>query len=168
MRHKQLKAFTLLELLVGMILSGIVLTATFTSYKIITTQHNNYRDRSKSITELSFFTSQLEADLSNAKTVLFISGNEIQLAAPEHILKYSFTEKYILRNDLSRIDSFNVSITRLECFKKSEPVTTENTEADEIRLQINMEGKKEEKRYLKTNNPKSELDNAELELNEWQ
>lgn len=168
MPHNQLKAFTLLELLVGMILSGIVLTATFTSYKIITSQYNNYRDRSKSVTELSFFTSQLEADFSNAKTVLRISENEIELTSTEHILKYRFTGKYVLRNDLTRIDSFNVAITRLECFKKAEPVTTENAEADEIHLQINIDEKNEEKIYLKTTDPKSALDNAESDLNQWQ
>ncbi len=164
MCHKQLKAFTLLELLVGMILSGIVLTATFTAYRITTKQYETYSSKSKAITEISFFASQLQADFSNATIIIHNSENTIQLQSDKRILEYRFSTKYVLRNDFKQIDTFKVAVTGIEAFYKSGKVLAENAEADELHLRINFEGKTEKKIFLKTKDPKAEIDKAESEL----
>ena len=164
--HKRLKAFTLLELLVGMILSGIVLTATFTAYRIITRQYETYRDKSKSITEVSFFVSQLQFDFADATTITRNSENEILLQSDNKILEYRFSEKYVLRNDLSRVDTFNVSVSGIETFLKSEKTVLENSDIDQLHIMMNFEGKKEEKIYVRTNNPKSEIDKTTFLLSD--
>ena len=161
---KQFKAFTLLELLVGMILSGIVLTATFTAYRITTKQYETYSSKSKSITEISFFVSQLQADFSNATTIIQNSENTFQLQSGKRILEYKFAAKNVLRNDFKQIDTFNVAVTGVEAFYKSEKVNTENSEVDELHIRINFEGKTEKKIFLKTKDPKAEIDKAESEL----
>ncbi|HET6990659.1 MAG TPA: type II secretion system protein [Bacteroidia bacterium] len=171
-RHKKLKAFTLLELLVGMILSGIVLTATFSAYRIITRQYETYCDKSETISELSFFVSQFQSDFSNATNITRISENEIQLQSGKRILDYKFSGKRVLRNDFSRTDTFNVSVPEMETFWKSEKVNSENQESDELHLQINFENRKTEKIYLKMSNAKSEIDKIESDfdtsrLNNW-
>jgi prepilin-type N-terminal cleavage/methylation domain-containing protein len=165
MRHKKFKAFTLLELLVGMILSGIVLTATFTAYRITTKQYETYSSKSKAITEISFFVSRLQADFSNATTIIQHSENSIQLQSEKRMLEYRFTAATVLRNDFNRIDTFNVSVSGMEALYKSEKVNTADSEIDELQLQINFEGKTEKKVYLKTKNPKAEIDKAEAEFN---
>jgi prepilin-type N-terminal cleavage/methylation domain-containing protein len=160
--HKKLKAFTLLELLVGMIVSGIVLTATFSAYKIVTGQYQAYRNRSASVSELSFFVSQMHSDFSNSSRVVRRSGDNIQLKSEKGLIEYYFTEKYILRNDLLRIDTFKVSVTGIETLWKAEKVNSEEETIDELHIQINYEGKHEEKIYLKDTDPKSEIDQADL------
>ena len=77
--HKKFHAFTLLELLVGMIVSGIVLAATFSAYRITTKQYENYNEKVETISEFSFLVSQLESDFSQAKDLVRLSENEIQL-----------------------------------------------------------------------------------------
>ena len=163
-RHNELKAFTLLELLVGMILSGIVLAATFTAYRVVTRQYETYRDKSKSITEVSLFVSQLEADVENAILITLGSENKINLQSAQRILEYRFSEKYVLRNDQSRTDTFAVSVKQIETFYKSEKINSENSAVDEFRVRINYEGKTEEKIYVKPKDPKTELDKIDAEL----
>jgi prepilin-type N-terminal cleavage/methylation domain-containing protein len=163
-RHKELKAFTLLELLVGMILSGIVLAATFTAYRVVTRQYETYRDKSKSITEVSLFVAQLESDFENATTITLASENRIHLQFEKRMLEYRFSEKYVLRNDFMRTDTFNVSVAQTEAFRQSGKINSESAEIDELRLRINYEGETEEKIYIKTKDPKTEIDKIDAEL----
>ncbi len=163
--HKQFRAFTILELLIGMILSGIVLTATFSAYRIITHQYKSYCDKSETVSEVSSFVSQLQFDFSSATTIIRVSENEIRLQSEKRTLEYSFSEKRILRNDLSKIDTFNISVSEIKTFYKSEKTNSENQEFDELHVLMNFEGKKEEKIYLKLNNAKSEIDKAEKDMN---
>lgn len=165
MHHKQFKAFTLLELLVGMILSGIVLTATFNAYRIITRQYESYNEQSSTITQVSFFVSQLQSDFENALTVIYDPENKIRLQSEAKMLEYRFGEKYILKDDHLRIDTFFVAVYGIEAFIKSEKVKEENSEIDELRVLLNSEGKKEIKIYRKEINPKSEIDKLDSELN---
>ena len=162
--HKQFRAFTLLELLVGMILSGIVLTATFSSYRIITKQYENYSRKSNADSEISFFISQLEFDFSNAKTISLMGENEIELKSKNKMLNYSFSEKQVLRNDFSRVDTFKVSVDNIWAFLKSEKIVSENSQIDELHIMINVDERRIEKIYLKPVNTKSEMDQAETDL----
>ncbi|MDQ3109895.1 MAG: type II secretion system GspH family protein [Bacteroidota bacterium] len=164
MRHNRIKAFTLLELLVGMILSGIVLTATFTAYRIITRQYESYNGKSAAITEVSFLVSQLQADFENAATLIYNSENRISLQSESRVLEYRFREKYVLRNDLLRVDTFFVAVSGIETFMKSEKEESENSVIDELHIVMNLEGKKETKIYRKEINPKSEIEKLDSEL----
>jgi prepilin-type N-terminal cleavage/methylation domain-containing protein len=163
--HKKIKAFTLLELLVGMILSGIVLTATFSAYRIVTSQYQSYRKKSETLSAFSFFISQFQADFSNATAIIHISENEIQLNSKKKILDYHFSEKYVLRNDLLRTDTFPVTVTEMETFRESEKIIPENEEADEIHLQMDFGGKKLEKIYQKSPSAENSINKIDLNRN---
>lgn len=163
-RHKRFRAFTLLELLIGMILSGIVLTATFSAYRIITRQYETYCGKSESVCDLSLFVSQLQSDFSNATSIIRISENEIQLHSEKRILDYRFSEKRVLRNDLSRIDTFNVCVTGIETFLESEKMNSENSEFDELHVMMDFEGKKQERIYQKSYDAKTLLDKIETDF----
>jgi hypothetical protein len=165
MRHKYLKAFTILELLVGMILSGIVLTATFTAYRITTRQYESYREKSGMLTEVSFLVSQLEADFEKAKSVTRNSESNIMLQSENSMLEYHFSEKYVLRNNFLRTDTFHVAITAIETFSRTEKINSDESIIDELHLLLNIEGKREEKIYRKEIDTKKELDKLEAELN---
>ena len=164
MRHNSFKAFTILELLVGMILSGIVLTATFTAYRVTLKQFQSYSERSATLTEISFFTSQLEADFEKAKMVKRISENVMLLESEKTALEYRFTDKYVLRNNFLQTDTFHVTIAGTETFMKSGKVIADDAETDELHVWLNMDGKQEEKIYRKETDPKTELDKLRATL----
>lgn len=167
MHVRTLKAFTLLELLVGMILSGIVLTATFTAYRLVTHQYETYCDKSRSIAEISFFSSRLEADFANANELTFIAENKIQLQAEKRLTQYRFSEKYILRDDPGRTDTFYVSVSSTTAYHRSEKISTANSLLDELHITIAYEGKTQEKIYRSTKDPKAEIEREAIDLNEY-
>jgi hypothetical protein len=165
MCHRSLKAFTILELLIGMILSGIVLTATFTAYRITTQQYKSYSEKSVTITEVSFLVSTLGTDFEKAKTIIRSFENNIVLQSENSMLEYRFSEKYVLRNNFLRCDTFHVAVTSIETFIRSVKVNPGETEIDELHLLLDVEGKKEEKIYRKGTNSKAEIDKLESTLN---
>jgi prepilin-type N-terminal cleavage/methylation domain-containing protein len=105
----KLKAFTLLELLVGMIVSGIVVAACFNAYRVVTLQFKAYKTTSAAYENFSFFESQFRADFQQAKE---ISGNEhtVQFISREKKTGWQFREKYALRNDGNVTDTFFVKL----------------------------------------------------------
>lgn len=106
--HK-LPAFTLLELLVGMIISSIVLAAAFSAWNIIGRQHALYRSRHDASTEASFFCSTLRRDFSRAD---FYNGNSdmLTLQLGNQTLTYKNAPPVVLRNNGLQTDTFFVAV----------------------------------------------------------
>jgi prepilin-type N-terminal cleavage/methylation domain-containing protein len=106
--HK-LPAFTLLELLVGMIISSIVLAAAFSAWNIIGRQHELYRSRHDASTEASFFCSTLRRDFSRADVY---SGNSdaLTLQIGTQTLTYKNAPPVVLRNNGLQTDTFFVAV----------------------------------------------------------
>jgi prepilin-type N-terminal cleavage/methylation domain-containing protein len=107
--HKKLKAFTLLELLVGMIISGIVIAAGFNAYRVISTQFKTYKETSAVYSSFSFFEAQFRQDFRNAKEISAENENSVQFISGEKKTGWRFNEKYALRNDRNETDTFFVS-----------------------------------------------------------
>lgn len=162
--HKKFSAFTLLELLVGMIVSGIVLTATFSAYRIVSRQNLDYSARSKSATDLSFFVSRLAADFSAKGKVFQLTENEISIEQEKRILQYRFSEKNIFRSDGTHTDTFFVSAAAVKTFYENNEVAGENSEVDELRLSLITGEKKEEKTFTKPQCAKNKMDEEEISI----
>ncbi|MGL5892473.1 MAG: PulJ/GspJ family protein [Bacteroidia bacterium] len=108
--HK-LPAFTLLELLVGMIISSIVLAAAFSAWNIVARQHALYRSRHDASTEASFFCSTLRHDFSRADVY---NGNSdvLTLQLGNKTLTYKNAPPVVLRNNGFQTDTFFVQVNR--------------------------------------------------------
>ena len=141
---ERLRAFTLLELLVGMVVSGIVLTTTFSAYRIVSSQLSGFERQTAYVKEISLFTSQLGSDFSNAGTITCISPQEIRLVSATRQIDYRFAGSYVLRNDLNRTDTFRVVVEDMHALKNNEKVDDGDAEIDELHLLLLIDGKKEE------------------------
>jgi prepilin-type N-terminal cleavage/methylation domain-containing protein len=108
---KGVAAFTLLELLVGMIISSIVLAAAFSAWNIVGRQHALYRSRHDASTEASFFCSTLRRDFSRAD---FYNGNSdmLTLQLGTQTLTYKNSPPVVLRNNGLQTDTFFVMVNR--------------------------------------------------------
>ncbi len=150
-------AFTLLELLVGMIVSGLVLAATFSAYRIVTRQYAQYCKTTESTVELSGFLSRLERDVADAAEAYALSENTIQLVHASRTVDYSFSESYVLRSSSAHTDTFHVSVPAIQAFYKTEKAGDESLRIDELRVVLNIDGKKEEMLFLLPRDAKSAL-----------
>src|SRR4051812_29683995 len=137
--HKRLKAFTLLELLVGMIISGIVVAACFNAYRIIGGQFKTYRETTAVYDSFSFFEAEMQREFSDAKDVERVSGNEIRMIYEDRDINWQFKEKYALRNDGNETDTFFVSVRKAEMFSDGEKEDGDVT-VNQVKLILDING----------------------------
>ncbi|HTF05147.1 MAG TPA: prepilin-type N-terminal cleavage/methylation domain-containing protein [Bacteroidia bacterium] len=136
----RLKGFTLLELLIGMIVSTIVLGATFSAYHIIAKQACVYQEKTKMNEELSLFHSRLMSDFQNNTPVFLLSPFELRM--DEAV--YHFQESYTLRKTGEHIDTFFVTINACEGFVNGEPIGDSEVALDQVLLKLKTETRQEE------------------------
>jgi len=159
--HRMFPAFTLLELLVGMIISGMVLAVTFSAFHIVSKQTAGYRLKTQSMEEVSFFVSRLNADFSDAKNAAFVSGKAIRLEFPQRSLEYRFRGKYVLHIEKDHTDTFYVAVDAAGVFNDGIKVEEESA-IDELRLELTIEGKREMLFFKKEKDAKTVIDAEEL------
>jgi prepilin-type N-terminal cleavage/methylation domain-containing protein len=149
----RLKGFTLLELLVGMIVSAIVLGAAFSAYHIIARQTMAYQEKTGTNEDLSLFHCRLMCDFQNAETTVVASPFELHLKG----VVYLFHDTYVLRKNNEHIDTFFVTITSCEGFVQGEQNVDPEVGIDQVRLKM-ISGKHEEEIILlKSGDAKSAL-----------
>ncbi|MCA6363620.1 MAG: prepilin-type N-terminal cleavage/methylation domain-containing protein [Bacteroidetes bacterium] len=107
--HTKLAAFTLLELLVGMVISSIVIAAAFSAWSIISRQHAQYRTRHEASTEASFFSSRLRRDFAQAAAY---SGqpNTLTLQLRNQTVQYKNVPPVVVRSIGLHTDTFRVEV----------------------------------------------------------
>jgi prepilin-type N-terminal cleavage/methylation domain-containing protein len=140
MKNK-LKAFTLLELLIGMIVSGIVMSAIFAALNIVHRQQLSYEKTSEKNRQLSFFLSTFNTDFAESRNMNCPGENEVIFSSPSKNITYDFHSLYALRKS-EETDTFFVSVPELKALKNSE-VVGEGLPADELQLSIEISDKKE-------------------------
>lgn len=110
LRKSSLPGFTLLELMVGMIISSIVIAAAFSALHIISQQHKLYRDRHDASTEASFFCSQLRNDFVKASSS-DLNNQLLILQSTSNTITYKNTPPFVTRNNGIQTDTFFVQIS---------------------------------------------------------
>lgn len=161
-KYKSLQAFTLLELLVGMILSGIVLGATFSAYRIVSKEAVQFRDQSKSANELSFFLNHLHSDFYRSVKINSDEEERIHLIQKKRELIYRFSAEYVLRSEQEHTDTFFVSVPKAELFSHGEQLNA-GEDADELKLQFKSGDKTEKLNFCRRKSSRELLAN-EIEL----
>lgn len=103
---KQISAFTLLELLIGMILSSIVIGFCYTGYSIIHKQYLNYNTIKRQNTSAIQLNSILNTDFINAESIMYGTDKLILNSDNKVQLQYEFKQDYILRSANGLTDTF--------------------------------------------------------------
>lgn len=123
---QKIRAFTLLELLIGMIISSIVIGFCYLSYSIIYKQYMSYKILKLEIVETIQFNSILNSDFIKAETVVFGDNKLILNSTNRSSLQYDLMDNYILRKDGEVTDTFNLSAINVlpEYLPETEPSPT--------------------------------------------
>jgi type II secretory pathway pseudopilin PulG len=108
---KKLPAFTLLELIVGMIVSVIVLAVIFSAYHIVVRQSEQFCSRSTGKRDLSLLHSTYTRDITSCDSVAIISADEVQCYLLEknnwHLsATYTSIGEAVTRTSAARVDTF--------------------------------------------------------------
>ena len=105
---KKLQAFTLLELITVLILSGIVTLMAYSALNIIRSYYHNFREKELSKAEISKLAMIIDQDFQKAKGIV---GDEskIILNFQTHEVTYQFMSDYILRVQFNAQDTFHLT-----------------------------------------------------------
>jgi hypothetical protein len=95
--EQRLKAFTILELLTGMIVSAIVLATLFTAYAIISKQAKSYQTHSAAYVTRSQLHSLLTRDVLRADSVAYSGTNSIECMINDCTVLYEVQDTCVIR-----------------------------------------------------------------------
>lgn len=108
---KRLRAFTMMEIIVTMAISGIVLATAMTAFIIIQRQFDNYRERGGEIFQVQRTRSLMAKDLAEASMVNS-AGASLALTMPDgRTLMYHFRVGVLTREFGMHEDTLAVGIT---------------------------------------------------------
>jgi prepilin-type N-terminal cleavage/methylation domain-containing protein len=111
---KKLSAFTLMELLIGMIISSIVITFGYLAYQLITKQYLSYKTIKQVLVDASQFHTTFTNDLQNAEIANASESKIFLFYKNTPALEYEFAEKYIIRKREDLTDTFKIVSTHIK------------------------------------------------------
>lgn len=104
MKTGKLKAFTLMEISMVMLLSALVIGIAYRCLDILTNQYRSFTQKNAYITQLSILDGLLSRDFVKSDTV-FTTGNGIRCCSPGKTIVYMMQPDCIIRTDILR-DTF--------------------------------------------------------------
>jgi len=127
-----IKAFTILELLVVLIISAIVIDLGISVYQIAFKGFSSYRKINKKINEVSLLNSLLYSDVTKSIKIQKASNGVDLINSNDRIVSYLIEENWITRRQDSITDTFYLSIEKVELKFKDEEVNEIEKPIDEI------------------------------------
>ena len=107
----KLKAFSILELIVAIFLSGIVISAVYSGYAFTHQQFFKFTAIKTEIRNYFTLAGVLNREFESAKKVLKISSREIEIEMIDEKIHYSFNTEYIIRTLNEQTDTFSFKIS---------------------------------------------------------
>lgn len=107
---KQLKAFTIIELLVSMTLTGILVTFAFLGYNQMQKLFINYTQQSEFISEYNQLNKALFVLADKAQTIKKENDHSILFKTDTNTVNFEFNDKNCLLKFASRTDTFHFEL----------------------------------------------------------
>ncbi len=110
----KLKAFSLLELMIAILLSGFVISAIYSGYVFTVQQFYKFTSIKTEIRNYFELSEVLNREFENAKKVIKKSSNEIQIESIDKTIYYSFNDNNIIRTIAEQTDTFFFAVTAIK------------------------------------------------------
>lgn len=135
----KIKAYTIMEVTIAMLLFAIVVSICYTAYGIVNTNYNNFRERNNAVTGLSALKNVLEHDFTKSNCILKDEDGFVVLTDTTKI-KYSFKDQRILRvlNNI-HTDSFELQFKEPAFYFQSNAILKATDTIDQINFNIILE-----------------------------
>jgi prepilin-type N-terminal cleavage/methylation domain-containing protein len=133
--QRKVKAFTLIEVTVVLIISGTVMTLAMWSYSNVMKYLRTYNEQEAANQELVLFLSHFTADLEKAAVVTEKRGS-LQLEFPESVVSYDFYSDLILRTEYQYPDTFFLKTLLFDY----EPLPLQKDWVEQVYLTLELSG----------------------------
>lgn len=128
----KVKAFTIAEMIVIMMLTAITVSAAFALYRIVAFQWNNYQLTTKHIYSALSFERYLTQDIQFCDEVVY-QDHSLTCSWPDKQVRYSFEDSVVIRTG-SLVDTFPIGLHQVEVYWQNQPVMNVASSIDRIHL----------------------------------
>jgi prepilin-type N-terminal cleavage/methylation domain-containing protein len=137
---RKLKAFTLLEVLIAMVISTLVIGAGFVGYEFTMKQYYAFRENSTVMSDACIFQSVLKKDICLARRVSLTSYG-LSCNTQEKFIRYDFKRDYVLRiNENDMRDTFHIKNDSLSLLYNNLVQIDPGKQIDRISFRIDLHG----------------------------
>lgn len=130
----KLKGFTILELILGMLLTSILFSIVILAYKMFNQQYTSYEKLTEENLSLNHLHSLLQEDIHQAEYVL-LEGDWLQCVKGKTTF-YKFSKQFTLREMEGRKDTFHFPLVELKAEFQNQTVDFDWVEDLELQLQF--------------------------------
>ena len=128
MNKKKIKAFTILELVVTMLITSIIIGVVYTSYFILNKTYTTYQAKNEKIDSIVQLNNLLKSDFAGSAKVLKSPTGIICFLQNKTVI-YTITPDYIVRAS-SVSDTFKIASSNIATLFENKPViTTDNPQS---------------------------------------
>lgn len=157
---RKIEAFTIIELVMSLLISGIVIGIVYYAFLFFNRQSIDYQFRSKQISEYFLFNKSLLTDFERAESISDSSENFLII---QHIdtgmaIIYEFGTSAITRKTQETVDSFSIKCEELRFYHLAEGSSIVN----KVMVKLNINNSSFNTVFLKTYSAAQILD-AEIE-----
>jgi prepilin-type N-terminal cleavage/methylation domain-containing protein len=133
MNGHRIKAFTILEVSITMLIAAILIGITYTAFTIINKSYSSFNTKNKDMAELELLDELLRKDFDRAELIQKDQNGIIFKKADLTLIKYEFNPAYIIRIS-GRIDTFKFKTEGFATLFEGQPLNEPGASEEENRL----------------------------------
>lgn len=161
--HK-LRAFTLMELLVGMIVSSIVIAFGYSAYALIYKQYLSYKSVKTTVVETMQLNAAMSNDFNNAAYITFYD-NILKMNSDNKLLTYNFIDSLVIRSDREMLDTFKLAASSIQIKPVFNDILSNDTLINDLQFDVSVFDTKEHFTFTKRYTAQT-LMNYEMQVKE--
>lgn len=151
MKHSKLRAFTMIELLVAMVISALVIGFCYLAYSMAQRNYTEFRSASGRINESAKLQNLLFFDVGNCERIMGADRELLFLFEKNKSVTYLFQERSVVRIDGAARDTLSAEVKEIACrYTQKEMSGNERQIIDEISFILSLQGEEETFRYYKS------------------
>lgn len=127
---KRVKAYTIMELTVGMLIAALVITMAYTVFNIVALSFSEFTKKHDHLASLLRLDELLRRDMRISND-LRGNGNDLYMFVDTSIVHYSFVPKQVIRHAL-RTDTFDVNTDHVEMRFEKQLLQSEYSNGDSL------------------------------------
>lgn len=115
----KVKAFTLFELLIGMVISSIVIASSYFVYNLIYIKYLDYKEIRLNLVNFASFNAELEDNFYRSKSIKR-NDKELSFEFDNKTIYFEFLDSIIIRKESQVLDTFRISVENFEFVENTE------------------------------------------------
>ncbi len=132
MSKQRVKAFTILEVTITMLIAAVLIGITYTTYSIVFRSYSSFNHQNQEMAMLVRLDQWLKKDFARADSIQKDTAGIILNGAGRHI-KYTFDPDFIIRTE-TKSDTFQLKTETVTASFENLPVTEVSTDQEHNRL----------------------------------